>query len=746
MSENEKNYAQELRRRAEEIVNNTNEVTPDTEYSTDVAQVIHDLKVYQIELEIQNEDLRRTQQELISSRNKFSDLFNRAPVGYLILDGDALIIDVNDTFCDMTGWNIAKIKGQRFFTFLHEKDQNYFISRYRALYNEPIGKSFEVKLKRHAKNSLTVRLQATVYEDPQNDVDQQQSSAYTTPINRRTLPKEEDNKRAKEKSQRYLLINVIDVSEQKEAQQELLIKSEAIESSVNSIAIADLRGIINYVNKAFLEAWDYQSKEEVVGRHVTEFWHTQEDPREVVEALRENHKWQGEMLARRKMGQNFYCYVSSHLVTNDEGEPVCMMASFLDISQRKEAELKEKAYKEELERQSREVKVLYDRLNEEVEKAKKIHERVLPESLPQIPGVEQTAFIQPAETMGGDFYDIKVKGDKLLLYLSDVSGHGLDGAMMSVFVKNTMDDYFQLQPESEITPGAILRYLAEKYHRESYPDDYLIALFIAVIDLQTWEMSYVGAGFHIPPLAVINKQQLKLDTKGMPVTSAFSLDFINFEEKQLQLEPGITILFTTDGLAEQDGENGMYKDRMEDLFYSNACYPPQIISSLINKDFWEFNGYRYQPHDDITYIIFHLLPGESDEACASSALKFSRELGGDFSEIEKLIGELEEVMSEIPQCDYLIMGLQELVTNAMEHGNKFAPQTQVKIDITLRENCFFARIEDEGEGFDWRQKLNCEMDLEGKCERGRGITMTELAADHVLYNEKGNVVYMLKKL
>jgi PAS domain-containing protein len=58
---------------------------------------VHELQVHQIELEMQNEDLRRVQNELEKARNSFSDLYDFAPIGYFTFDKKGLILQVNLT-------------------------------------------------------------------------------------------------------------------------------------------------------------------------------------------------------------------------------------------------------------------------------------------------------------------------------------------------------------------------------------------------------------------------------------------------------------------------------------------------------------------------------------------------------------------------------------------------------------------------------------------------------------------------
>jgi two-component system cell cycle sensor histidine kinase/response regulator CckA len=129
-----------------------------------------------------------------------------------------------------------------------------------------------------------------------------------------------------------------DVTERKQAEQELRIKENAIASSINGIAMMDLEGRLTYANSSFVSLWAYREPEEVLGRRAVEFWKNEAEAELVVRTLMEEGAWVGELEARRPDGSCFQAQVSASLVRDESGTPICGMASFIDISSKAELE------------------------------------------------------------------------------------------------------------------------------------------------------------------------------------------------------------------------------------------------------------------------------------------------------------------------------------------------------------------------------------------------------------------------
>lgn len=126
-----------------------------------------------------------------------------------------------------------------------------------------------------------------------------------------------------------------DITELKQAEKELKVKDIAIASSINAIAIIDLEGKVTYVNNSALKLWGYANKKEMLGKYFKEFWSDEENFLDIFESLTSLGSWQGEFVAKRKDGKLIDVQVSTNSVKDEAGQPICIMGSFIDITERK---------------------------------------------------------------------------------------------------------------------------------------------------------------------------------------------------------------------------------------------------------------------------------------------------------------------------------------------------------------------------------------------------------------------------
>ena len=127
----------------------------------EVARVIYELEVHQIELELQNEELRATQVTLEAARERYFDLYNLAPVGYLTVSEEGLIAEANLAASTQLGMHRSRLVGQRFTHFIQPEDQDVFYLLIRRPAAESKPQSCELRLLRQDGSSFWARLETT---------------------------------------------------------------------------------------------------------------------------------------------------------------------------------------------------------------------------------------------------------------------------------------------------------------------------------------------------------------------------------------------------------------------------------------------------------------------------------------------------------------------------------------------------------------------------------------------------------
>lgn len=115
---------------------------------------------------------------------------------------------------------------------------------------------------------------------------------------------------------------------------ELLVKDQAISTSINGIMLTSLEGRVTYVNPSFLTLWGFESPAEVIGRGFEEFW-IGEEALKIPKTLPRAGGWRGELLARRRDQSSFNVELAASLICDEKGEAVGIMTSFIDVTDRK---------------------------------------------------------------------------------------------------------------------------------------------------------------------------------------------------------------------------------------------------------------------------------------------------------------------------------------------------------------------------------------------------------------------------
>ena len=129
-----------------------------------------------------------------------------------------------------------------------------------------------------------------------------------------------------------------DISERMEVEESLKIRDAALATSISGIGLADLEGNMTYVNRAFCRMWGYRNANEIIGKPFQRFFKNEAEGAKAIAALQERGGYVDQVSAVRKDGSFFDVQVSANMVRDDSDKPICMMGSFLDITEQKKAE------------------------------------------------------------------------------------------------------------------------------------------------------------------------------------------------------------------------------------------------------------------------------------------------------------------------------------------------------------------------------------------------------------------------
>ncbi len=299
----------QLRERAEKTLKELSKASAvDNNTGNDLRKILHELQVHQIELEMQNEELRRTQGLLELEKKRYTDLFEYAPVGYVLLNKNGIILNVNQTFCNILEISKVEAINKSFATIINKESQDNYHFHLQELLSENQSSTALLNLKSRSGNDLWMKIESKVFFS--------------------------------EESNTYIIQSSLsDITKIKATEEQLLLLNTAFEQSANSIIITDTQGNIQYANPQFFKITGY-TPAEAIGQNPRIIKHENSviDYKELWETISSGNTWKGEFLNRSKKGTVYWELGTITPVKNNEGEIINYLAIKEDITKRKIAE------------------------------------------------------------------------------------------------------------------------------------------------------------------------------------------------------------------------------------------------------------------------------------------------------------------------------------------------------------------------------------------------------------------------
>jgi phosphoserine phosphatase RsbU/P len=249
-----------------------------------------------------------------------------------------------------------------------------------------------------------------------------------------------------------------------------------------------------------------------------------------------------------------------------------------------------------------------ERLNREIEIAREVQERMFPQSLPVVEGVDFAGCCRAALGVGGDYYDFfelkeRPCGSRPIgLAIGDVSGKGISAALLMASLRASLRGMTRTSGDNL---AAVMSDINQLVYEASASNRYA-TFFYAQYDPRQHVLSYVNAG-HNPPVllrggASPDSELLRLEASG-PVVGL--LPNADYEQSNLTVQPGDILLAFTDGISESMSvsEDEWGEDRMIECLRKNAKWPAARLLDALMEEATHF-AIGAPQYDDMTLLIF----------------------------------------------------------------------------------------------------------------------------------------------
>jgi serine phosphatase RsbU (regulator of sigma subunit)/anti-sigma regulatory factor (Ser/Thr protein kinase) len=371
----------------------------------------------------------------------------------------------------------------------------------------------------------------------------------------------------------------------------------------------------------------------------------------------------------------------------------------------------------QLVRQQQQEALERERVEQELRVARLIQETLLPKTLPELDDYTIAAFWQPARAVGGDFYDfIHYPDGRLALVIGDVTDKGVPAAMVMASTRTIL----RAAAERLREPGTVLSRANEMLCPDMPPKMFVTCLF-AVLDQQTGVLRYANAGHDLPYRRTATGVD-EMRATGMPLGL---LPNMQYDEKEITLLPGETAVFYSDGIVEAHSPSyEMFSfNRLRTLIGRHDC-GEGLIPFLLDQ-LTQFTGENWEQEDDVTIVTLQRSPAHQTLAAdfTQGATPMSQPNSQPNSQANSQPLDHWNVLAELvvpsapgnerqamhavaetvagleldsARLERLKTAVAEATMNAMEHGNRYAADLDVQIQVAASSAAVRVRITDQG--------------------------------------------------
>ncbi len=246
----------------------------------------------------------------------------------------------------------------------------------------------------------------------------------------------------------------------------------------------------------------------------------------------------------------------------------------------------------------------FEKLKADIEFAKQIQNRVLPVDGTYWGQLEINSIYSPSEDLGGDLFDvIKMNEEETLLYIADVSGHGITSSLVTIFLRQVVRGYIDGDEVDlrELTELLLKSYLELGIGKEQY----LTIMFCLYNNLKK-EMTFLNAGHNCLPLVVSASGEIReIEISGLPI--CVLLERVDHKTVTIPVEIGDRIILYTDGITEAFDNNRVpyNSERVLKTVSDNLGLDGKKLAEKIIE---EVNAYTQEPAaDDMAVLVTKLI-------------------------------------------------------------------------------------------------------------------------------------------